>query len=173
MHQQRRGRTTTLRTTSRRDNIALRKSLWVPSGVRVRIYGASPVLSVRGYIPPAYPLLITHLVSKIFELITGGDYLFDPAKGSRYTKDDDHMAQIMELMGEVPKNISLGGKYSSEFFNRRGAAPCHRYPSFLIELTFPKASCGTFPSCATGRSTSCCTTSTSSQRWKRTRSRRS
>ncbi|KAJ7761010.1 kinase-like protein [Mycena metata] len=56
----------------------------------------------------------------IFELITGGDYLFDPAKGSRYTKDDDHMAQIMELMGEVPKNISLGGKYSSEFFNRRG-----------------------------------------------------
>ncbi|KAJ7282734.1 kinase-like domain-containing protein [Mycena rebaudengoi] len=56
----------------------------------------------------------------IFELITGGDYLFDPAKGSRYTKDDDHMAQIMELMGEVPKNLSLGGKYSSEFFNRRG-----------------------------------------------------
>ncbi|KAJ7661665.1 kinase-like domain-containing protein [Mycena rosella] len=59
-------------------------------------------------------------VACIFELITGGDYLFDPAKGSRYTKDDDHMAQIMELMGEVPKNISLGGKYSSEFFNRRG-----------------------------------------------------
>ncbi|KAJ7646767.1 kinase-like protein [Roridomyces roridus] len=56
----------------------------------------------------------------IFELITGGDYLFDPAKGSRYTKDDDHMAQIMELMGEVPKSISVGGKYSSEFFNRRG-----------------------------------------------------
>ncbi|KAJ7267646.1 kinase-like domain-containing protein [Mycena haematopus] len=56
----------------------------------------------------------------VFELITGGDYLFDPAKGSRYTKDDDHMAQIMELMGEVPKSISLGGKYSSEFFNRRG-----------------------------------------------------
>ncbi|KAJ6508062.1 kinase-like domain-containing protein [Mycena vulgaris] len=56
----------------------------------------------------------------IFELITGGDYLFDPAKGSRYTKDDDHMAQIMELMGEVPKNISLGGKYSSGFFNRKG-----------------------------------------------------
>ncbi|KAF7315909.1 Kinase-like protein [Mycena indigotica] len=56
----------------------------------------------------------------IFELITGGDYLFDPAKGSRYTKDDDHMAQIMELVGEVPKSISVGGKYSSEFFNRRG-----------------------------------------------------
>jgi len=56
----------------------------------------------------------------IFELITGGDYLFDPAKGSRYTKDDDHMAQIIELMGEVPKHMLVGGKYSSEFFNRRG-----------------------------------------------------
>ncbi|KAJ7599022.1 kinase-like protein [Mycena floridula] len=56
----------------------------------------------------------------VFELITGGDYLFDPASGSKYSKDDDHIAQIMELMGEMPKPLSLGGKYSSEFFNRRG-----------------------------------------------------
>jgi len=56
----------------------------------------------------------------IFELITGGDYLFDPAAGSRYSKDDDHIAQIIELMGEIPKSISLSGKYSSEFFNRKG-----------------------------------------------------
>jgi serine/threonine-protein kinase SRPK3 len=56
----------------------------------------------------------------IFELITGGDYLFDPASGSRYSKDDDHIAQIMELMGEVPKSIAFSGKYSSEFFNRKG-----------------------------------------------------
>jgi len=56
----------------------------------------------------------------IFELITGGDYLFDPASGSRYSKDDDHIAQIIELMGEFPKSIAFSGKYSSEFFNRRG-----------------------------------------------------
>jgi serine/threonine-protein kinase SRPK3 len=56
----------------------------------------------------------------IFELITGGDYLFDPASGSRYSKDDDHIAQIIELMGEIPKNIAFAGKYSSEFFNRKG-----------------------------------------------------
>ncbi|KAG5640038.1 hypothetical protein DXG03_001591, partial [Asterophora parasitica] len=55
----------------------------------------------------------------IFELITGGDYLFDPASGSRYSKDDDHIAQIMELMGEIPKSIAFSGKYSSEFFNRK------------------------------------------------------
>ncbi|KAF8839081.1 kinase-like protein [Paxillus ammoniavirescens] len=56
----------------------------------------------------------------IFELITGGDYLFDPASGSRYSKDDDHIAQIMELVGEIPKSIAFSGKYSSEFFNRKG-----------------------------------------------------
>ena len=57
---------------------------------------------------------------QIFELITGGDYLFDPASGSKYSKDDDHIAQIMELMGDIPKSIAFAGKYSSEFFNRKG-----------------------------------------------------
>ncbi|KAL5511950.1 SKY1_2 [Sanghuangporus vaninii] len=56
----------------------------------------------------------------IFELITGGDYLFDPASGSRYSKDDDHIAQIIELVGEFPKSVAFSGKYSTEFFNRKG-----------------------------------------------------
>lgn len=56
----------------------------------------------------------------LFELITGGDYLFDPASGSRYSKDDDHIAQIIELLGEIPKGIAFSGKYSHEFFNRKG-----------------------------------------------------
>ncbi|KAI0689308.1 kinase-like domain-containing protein, partial [Cytidiella melzeri] len=56
----------------------------------------------------------------IFELLTGGDYLFDPASGTRYTKDDDHIAQIIELMGEFPKSVAFSGKYSGDFFNRKG-----------------------------------------------------
>ncbi|KAJ3121695.1 hypothetical protein HK101_006706, partial [Irineochytrium annulatum] len=54
-----------------------------------------------------------------FELLTG-DYLFDPQAGSRYTKDDDHVAQIVELLGHFPKSVALSGKYSSEIFNRKG-----------------------------------------------------
>ncbi|KAJ3352806.1 serine/threonine protein kinase, CMGC group [Entophlyctis luteolus] len=54
-----------------------------------------------------------------FELITG-DYLFDPQPGTRYTKDDDHIAQISELLGGFPKSVALSGKYSNEIFNRRG-----------------------------------------------------
>ncbi|KIY64752.1 kinase-like protein [Cylindrobasidium torrendii FP15055 ss-10] len=56
----------------------------------------------------------------VFELITGGDYLFDPASGSRYSKDDDHIAQIIELLGPMPQSLCMTGKYSAEFFNRRG-----------------------------------------------------
>ncbi|KAG9318085.1 kinase-like protein [Chiua virens] len=63
---------------------------------------------------------IWSVAAVIFELITGGDYLFDPASGSRYSKDDDHIAQIIELIGEFPKVIAFSGKYSSEFFNRKG-----------------------------------------------------
>lgn len=65
---------------------------------------------------------------QIFELLTGGDYLFDPASGSRYSKDDDHIAQIMELMGEFPKSVAFSGKYSSDFFNRKGTL--HLAPPF-------------------------------------------
>lgn len=46
--------------------------------------------------------------------------MFDPQSGSKYSKDDDHIAQIMELVGEFPKSIAFSGKYSSEFFNRKG-----------------------------------------------------
>ena len=63
---------------------------------------------------------LTHSSLQIFELLTGGDYLFDPASGSRYSKDDDHIAQIIELVGEFPKSLAFSGKYSSEFFNRKG-----------------------------------------------------
>ncbi|KAI9760141.1 MAG: hypothetical protein M4579_001861 [Chaenotheca gracillima] len=55
----------------------------------------------------------------VFELITG-DYLFDPQSGTKYGKDDDHIAQIIELLGPFPKSLCLAGKWSQEIFNRRG-----------------------------------------------------
>lgn len=54
-----------------------------------------------------------------FELLTG-DYLFDPKSGKTYDKDDDHIAQIEELLGHFPRHIALSGKFSSELFNKKG-----------------------------------------------------
>ena len=55
----------------------------------------------------------------VFELLVG-DFLFDPKAGERYGKDDDHVAQIVELMGGVPRKMSGFGKYAGEIFNRKG-----------------------------------------------------
>ncbi|EPS38452.1 hypothetical protein H072_7793 [Dactylellina haptotyla CBS 200.50] len=55
----------------------------------------------------------------VFELITG-DYLFDPQQGTKYGKDDDHIAQIIELCGSFPRHLCMAGKWSMEIFNRKG-----------------------------------------------------
>ncbi|KAH6616284.1 serine/threonine-protein kinase SRPK2 [Boeremia exigua] len=59
------------------------------------------------------------MAAMTFELITG-DYLFDPQSGTKYGKDDDHIAQIIELLGTFPKSLCLSGKWSQEIFNRKG-----------------------------------------------------
>ncbi|KAJ3868433.1 kinase-like domain-containing protein [Lentinula novae-zelandiae] len=57
----------------------------------------------------------------VFELLTG-EYLFDPqAQGGLFTKDDDHMAQIIELIGDFPLTCKMGGKYSRDLFDHTGA----------------------------------------------------
>lgn len=52
----------------------------------------------------------------IFELITG-DYLFDPHDGKHYDRDDDHMAQIVELLGSFPSKEYLSQcNFAKDFF---------------------------------------------------------
>ena len=59
------------------------------------------------------------LACTVFEMVTG-DFLFEPRKGSNYDKDDDHLAQMMELLGRMPKNMALSGKNSKKYFNSQG-----------------------------------------------------
>jgi serine/threonine protein kinase len=54
-----------------------------------------------------------------FELLTG-DLLFDPRSGDSYDRDEDHLAQAIELIGKFPKALALSGRYSKRFFNKRG-----------------------------------------------------
>lgn len=52
----------------------------------------------------------------LFELITG-DYLFNPVDGKTFEKDDDHIAQIIELLEEYPSIDYLSDcKLASKIF---------------------------------------------------------
>lgn len=55
----------------------------------------------------------------VFELLTG-DFVFEPKRGINYGKDDDHLAQMIELLGPMPKNFALSGKNSRKFFDSTG-----------------------------------------------------
>ncbi|XP_069501483.1 SRSF protein kinase 3 isoform X2 [Ambystoma mexicanum] len=55
----------------------------------------------------------------VFELVTG-DYLFEPHSGEDYTRDEDHIAHVIELLGDIPPHFALSGRYSREYFTRRG-----------------------------------------------------
>ncbi|OAD77997.1 hypothetical protein PHYBLDRAFT_23387, partial [Phycomyces blakesleeanus NRRL 1555(-)] len=62
---------------------------------------------------------IWSLACLIFELLTG-NYLFDPRKGSRFTRDDDHLAQMIELIGPMRRTFIQSGKDSNQYFNSKG-----------------------------------------------------
>ncbi|MBW0530423.1 hypothetical protein O181_070138 [Austropuccinia psidii MF-1] len=78
----------------------------------------------------------------IFELLTG-DYLFNPdAVPKRYTKDDDHIAQIIELVGSIPIQVALSGKFSFEIFNRRGELRhIHKLKHWSLEAVLTEKYC--------------------------------
>ncbi|MCQ2817936.1 MAG: hypothetical protein MJ252_11785, partial [archaeon] len=59
------------------------------------------------------------LACMVFELVTG-DYLFEPRKGENYSKNDDHIAQFIELLGRMPKKFALSGENSNKHFNKKG-----------------------------------------------------
>lgn len=64
-----------------------------------------------------------------------GDYLFDPRAGPKWDKFDDHVAQIIELLGELPKDYALSGRFSNDIFNRKGEPadfPSSCSQSFLL-----------------------------------------
>uniref|UniRef100_A0AAY4B6P4 non-specific serine/threonine protein kinase n=1 Tax=Denticeps clupeoides TaxID=299321 RepID=A0AAY4B6P4_9TELE len=83
--------------------------------IQTRQYRSLEVLIGAGYGPPAD---IWSTACMAFELATG-DYLFEPHSGEDYSRDEDHIAHIIELLGPIPPHFALSGRYSREYFNRR------------------------------------------------------
>jgi len=55
----------------------------------------------------------------VFELMTG-DYLFDPNPSEEYTRDEEHLALTIELLGKLPPHLVKQGRLSKSYFNAHG-----------------------------------------------------
>uniref|UniRef100_A0A3Q3VMV9 non-specific serine/threonine protein kinase n=1 Tax=Mola mola TaxID=94237 RepID=A0A3Q3VMV9_MOLML len=84
--------------------------------IQTRQYRSLEVLIGSGYSTPAD---IWSTACMAFELATG-DYLFEPHSGEDYSRDEDHIALIIELLGTVPRKLIMAGKYSKDFFTKKG-----------------------------------------------------
>jgi len=84
--------------------------------IQTRQYRSLEVIIGAGYDTSAD---IWSTACMAFELATG-DYLFEPHSGEHYTRDDDHIAHIIELLGPIPKSIALSGKISHFVFDKKG-----------------------------------------------------
>ncbi|XP_070601290.1 SRSF protein kinase 1 [Erythrolamprus reginae] len=84
--------------------------------IQTRQYRALEVLIGAGYSAPAD---VWSTACMAFELATG-DYLFEPHSGEDYSRDEDHIALIIELLGKIPRKLIIAGKYSKEFFTKKG-----------------------------------------------------
>eukprot|EP00300_Choanocystis_sp_HF-7_P017540 c19760_g1_i3.p1 GENE.c19760_g1_i3~~c19760_g1_i3.p1 ORF type:complete len:506 (+),score=134.22 c19760_g1_i3:528-2045(+) len=85
--------------------------------IQTRQYRAPEVLLGGQYDESAD---IWSMACMVFELATG-DFLFDPHSGEDYDRDEDHLALMMEVLGDMPVRMMLeGGKHCRDFFNRKG-----------------------------------------------------
>ncbi|XP_076623348.1 SR splicing factor protein kinase [Colletes latitarsis] len=84
--------------------------------IQTRQYRSLEVLLGSGYDTSAD---IWSTACMAFELATG-DYLFEPHTGKDYCRDEDHLAHIIELLGEIPRRIAFSGKNSKMYFNKKG-----------------------------------------------------
>lgn len=84
--------------------------------IQTRQYRSLEVLIGAGYDTSAD---IWSVACMAFELATG-DYLFEPHSGEGYSRDEDHLAHIIELLGDIPKHVIDRGKHSKTYFSRKG-----------------------------------------------------
>ncbi|XP_058029347.1 SRSF protein kinase 3-like isoform X1 [Ahaetulla prasina] len=85
--------------------------------IQTQPYRAVEVLLGLDYSTPAD---IWSAACLAFELATG-KHLFIPQAGQHFSRDEDHVARIIELLGKIPPKIALLWQQTSTFFSRQGA----------------------------------------------------
>lgn len=61
---------------------------------------------------------IWSLSCMLFELATG-EYLFNPKAGPNFSRDEDHLAMMLELIGTLPTEMWKGNHFN-RYFNEKG-----------------------------------------------------
>nr|CAD2146801.1 unnamed protein product [Meloidogyne enterolobii] len=84
--------------------------------IQTRQYRALEVIIGASYNQAAD---IWSIACMAFELATG-DYLFEPHSGTTYSRDEDHLAHIIELLGSIPPTVFKKGEHWREFFHKNG-----------------------------------------------------
>ncbi|XP_057958744.1 uncharacterized protein LOC131151518 [Malania oleifera] len=84
--------------------------------IQTRQYRAPEVILRSGY---SFSVDLWSFACTAFELATG-DMLFAPRTGQGFDDDEDHLAQMMELLGKIPRKIAVGGVRSKDLFDRHG-----------------------------------------------------
>ncbi|XP_065177593.1 SRSF protein kinase 3-like isoform X2 [Sycon ciliatum] len=89
-------------------------------GIQTRQYRCPEVLLGTGYGTTAD---VWSVACMTFELATG-DYLFEPHSSETYSRDEDHIANIIELLGDPAKRhlaeMSKTGQYAADIFDGSG-----------------------------------------------------
>ncbi|CAD8188156.1 unnamed protein product [Paramecium octaurelia] len=84
--------------------------------IQTRQYRSPEVLLGIKYNPTAD---IWSFACMIFEMLTG-DYLFEPRQGPNFSKNEDHLAQIQELLGKFPYEYCTRGAKAKRYFTSNG-----------------------------------------------------
>jgi serine/threonine protein kinase len=84
--------------------------------IQTREYRSPEVIIGHDYYPNTD---IFSLACVVFEMMTN-NFLFKPKKIAGIKKDEDHLYQILEILGPIDKVFACGGKNSEFLFNKKG-----------------------------------------------------
>ncbi|KAM4722771.1 SRSF protein kinase 3-like [Rhinophrynus dorsalis] len=109
--------------------------------IQTQQYRAPEVLLGSGYSTPAD---IWSTACMAFEMATSF-YLFEPQDGKTFSRNEDHIACMIELLGRIPPKVAFSGKNSSTFFNKQGDLlripylyPCGLYDTLVTRHKWQK-----------------------------------
>ena len=84
--------------------------------IQTRQYRAPEVILEYGY---NKKVDIWSVACIVFELATG-EFLFDPREGKTYTRDEDHIGLMIELLGSMTTKMRTKGALARKIFDRMG-----------------------------------------------------